>query len=240
MGGAGSCLGGSGIKFRVCVPMIHRMGRVVPKRIVERIKFFTAHGQKWLASASEIGLSPELAQRVADLAQEAQQAFDLQQTQEQAARAATLALNAKVAELMRVGSGAMKFIRARAGFEDDPDVLAKAQLPAKRRWSRIGPPPVPQNVSCRLLSDGSAEVAWKGRFPAGTFFEVQRALGDSVAFTTVGTIGAKRFVDGTLPLGVSSASYRVIARRGRGLESASAPVSIRFGVLPSEAAALAA
>lgn len=220
--------------------MIEGMGRVVPKSIVGRIGFFAARGQEWLASAAEIGLSPELAQRVADLAQEAQQAYDLQQAQEQAARAATLALNAKVAELMRVGSGAIQTIRGRAAVEEDPDVLAKAQLPAKRRWSRIGPPPAPQSLSCRLLSDGSVEVAWRGRFPAGTFFEVLRAVGDSLAFAPVGTIGAKRFVDGTLPLGVSCASYRVIARRARGLEAASAPVSIRFGVALSQPMALAA
>ncbi|MBI5707630.1 MAG: fibronectin type III domain-containing protein [Armatimonadetes bacterium] len=216
------------------------MGRVVPKSIVGRIDFFAARGQEWLASAAEIGLSPELAQRVADLAQEAQQAFDLQRAQEQAARAATLALNAKVAELMRVGSGAMQTIRSHAEVVEDPGVLATASLPAKRRWSRIGPPPAPQSVSCRLMSNGSVEVTWKGRFPAGTFFEVQRALGDSVAFVPVGTIGGKRYVDGTLPFGVTSATYRVIARRGGGLQAASTPVSIRFGVLPRHELSLAA
>lgn len=221
-------------------PMINGMGRVVPKSIVGRIDFFTARGQEWLASAAEIGLSPELAQRVADLAQEAQQAYDLQQAQEQAARAATLALNAKVAELMRIGSGAMQTIRSHAEVAEDPGVLATASLPAKRRWSRIGPPPAPQSVSCRLVSDGSVEVAWKGRFPPGTFFEVLRAVGDSLAFAPVGTIGAKRFVDGTLPLGVSCASYRVVAGRGGGLQAASAPVSIRFGVLPRQELSLAA
>lgn len=207
------------------------MGRVVPKSIQGRIAFFNARAQEWLDHAAEIGLTPEQAQRVADLAVEAQQALDLQLALAQSARAATASLNTAVAELMKAGASAIGSIRAFEGSVGGPGVLAAAAIPERRRWSRIGPPPVPERLSLRLQSDGAVAASWSGRFPPGTFFTIERSL-DGLRFAMIWTTAgrAKRFRDETLPLGSASASYRVLSHRRGHAGVPSQPVSIRFGV----------
>ena len=93
------------------------------------------------------------------------------------------------------------------------------------------PPPAPaMDLAFTLLSTGAIRVTWTGTTANGTFYDVYRKLGDTGAFTLIGSSAARSFDDATLPAGTTNATYYTVARRDQFTSEPSIPGLIRFGM----------
>lgn len=89
-------------------------------------------------------------------------------------------------------------------------------MPAPRKKSPFARPNTPDEFGTKLQGNGAIALTWKCKNPAGsvgTMYLVQRALGGSLDFEYLATVGTKRFVDTTLPAGASRVTHRVQAIR---------------------------
>ena len=65
---------------------------------------------------------------------------------------------------------------------------------------------------------------------AGGFFLVERRIGASNVWSSIGGSGTRDFVDNSLPLGTSSVTYRVHGVRGNVHGPMSTNLTVQFGV----------
>lgn len=84
----------------------------------------------------------------------------------------------------------------------------------------------------RPTLDGTGAITprRKGEGVAGAFFLVERRIGPSSAWSSIGGSGSREFVDNTLPLGTSSVTYRVHGVRGNLHGEMSTNLTVQFGV----------
>ncbi|MEZ0267772.1 MAG: hypothetical protein ACAI43_23825, partial [Phycisphaerae bacterium] len=108
------------------------------------------------------------------------------------------------------------------------------------RPAPIGPPGTPTNFKATLDAVGSLTLRWKCAHPKGaqgTMYAIARRIDDHGAgaggaggqggFVPLGTVGAKSFVDATLPAGAARVTYEIRAVRSTATGSAAQfPVSI--------------
>ena len=93
---------------------------VVPKKIAERIQWFTDHVEPFTTNAVAIGITSAEATDLSTKATAARAAFDARQAAQQTAEAATLALRDADAALSLLGAVLIKKIRAKAAMTGKP------------------------------------------------------------------------------------------------------------------------
>jgi hypothetical protein len=195
---------------------------VVPETRSGKITFYKVRLGAWAEEPESIGLTPESVAALAARVEEARQAETEQRRAASAARSATAKYYSAIRRLhAEPGAGAsmIQSIRAYAQTTGEREVYFRALLPppAKARRAGSAPPPgQPTNFSAQLHQDGSMELKWACDNPDGadgTMYEVQRRTGLSETFTHVGTVGGKRFLDDTLPPGLTMVEYQVTAVR---------------------------
>jgi hypothetical protein len=187
---------------------------VVPSKSVEKIKFYETHQAQWEANAAAMGTTPEAVSALADLTVAAREAFNEQRQAQNAARAATAKLQQAVEAMANAGAAIIEQVRVQARKSGD-EVYPLAHIPAPARPSPIGPPGQPYRFSVELSEVGSVTLRWKCKNPAGavgTVYQVWRRIGTG-ELTFLATVGAKQFVDDTLPAGTAAVMYQVQGMR---------------------------
>jgi hypothetical protein len=146
-----------------------------------------------------------------------------------AARSATLRLRIALAELGEAGAQVIGEVKAKA-IVDGAAIYSRASLPVPAKPSRLGPPGKATNLSVKLRSNGALHLSWKCKQPRGargTMYQVHRSMGVGGEFAFLGATGKKKFTDATVPAGVRTVCYRIVAIRStaRG-ETAEFPVNL--------------
>lgn len=203
---------------------------VVPAEIVAKIQFYEDHNTPWSTNAVAIGTTTTEVTALATLTSAARSAYDAQQAARNAAKDATLNLRLAVAAMATAGSDIIKKVRAKAATGGD-GVYALASIPAPALPSPVPPPGMPTGFVATLNPDGSVKLRWKCPNPAGsagTVYQLSRKTGAG-EFAAIGVSGARSFVDATVPAGVASVTYQIVAVRSTAVGVA-AQFIVNFGV----------
>jgi hypothetical protein len=201
---------------------------LLPDDRIGRIEFFEERIPQWTAQAASIGLSEtqitELDQRT-QTARASYAAAKLAATQR---KTATTKLRTDSASMRTYGAALLATIKAYAEATSDPSVYDKALIDPPAPRGDGTPPDQPSVLRATLATDGSLELTWKGKGPAGTRYDVTRLLPGESVFKVIGDTSKKRLVDNSIPAGTSQVLYRVIARQ-TDFEVGSTILTVRLG-----------
>jgi hypothetical protein len=189
---------------------------VVPRNLVDQIQFFEFHAPMWVERAGEIGVDPLLAAELAAQTAAAREALAAQQQAMQAARSATQTLRHAMEAMGRTGGAVIGQVKARAATGGSGVYIA-ASVPAPKQPSPMDAPGQPDRFAVKLIgSMGLLAITWRCRNPRGakgTMYNVSRQIGFDGPVEFLATVGAKRFIDATLPAGATRVTYAVRAVR---------------------------
>lgn len=202
---------------------------VLPSGINQRIQWFEQRVDSWQSAAESIGLTEAQVTQLVNLTNMARTRYDAAQAARIAAKNATLNLKNAMSELTRYGSDLVQAIKIFAQTTDDPGVYTAASVPPPAPPHPAGKPEAPTDVTADPSADGTVTIRWKGSLAHKTFYTVWRKLAGEDAFTNVGSVSAKAFVDTTVPAGVGSAAYVVRAQRGLAVSPNSDETVVNFG-----------
>ena len=97
---------------------------------------------------------------------------------------------------------------------------AELGLSVRGEPAPVGNPGTPTDFRVGLLGDGSLDLKWKCKNPAGctnVVYQVWRRLGGTGALAYLGGVGQRKFVDTTIPPGASLLTYQIQAVRSTGV-----------------------
>ncbi len=209
--------------------------RTIPRTIEKRIEFFEQHIEQWTANAEALGLSAEVIEQLGERLVAARSASDTANTLRQQAKNATTTQNTALDSLMELGSAVVATIRAKAKLAGhDPSIYSAANLSPARTPAPLPPPEPAQTITTALRNSGAIELAWEGTIAHGTCYTIWRQIGDSTPPVLLGAVGAKSFLDETLPAGTPEATYFLRTHRGTATSDDSTHVTVRLGVAGRE------
>lgn len=188
---------------------------LVPRDYEGNILFFRSKVEPWTTSATAIGTTSAAVTAMSAKVDSAQALLEAQTVARAAAKNATAALLAGLRDLNDAGGDIIKQIRAKAAI-DGQGVYLLAEIPAPATPSPVPPPGKPTDFIATLTEGGSLKLQWKCANPKGsqgTIYQISRRIGEAAAFVTLGVSGYKRFTDSTVPSGVASVTYKIIAIR---------------------------
>ncbi|VAX37638.1 hypothetical protein MNBD_PLANCTO03-2134, partial [hydrothermal vent metagenome] len=206
--------------------------RVLPKTRIGRIEWFEQRLADWEADPGAIGLTEGQTTELAAMVTAARQKYLHAEQTRAAARSATVGYHEAEEALNHAGRDLIAMVKAFAEASDDPGVYVRANVPPPSTPTPVGDPEPPTGVVGEITSDGAVRLAWEGTLAHRTFYEVLRRLAGEETWTLIASVGAKAYLDMTVPMGTAGVSYRVRAKRGETASAASAPISLRLGVEP--------
>jgi len=206
------------------------MPNVLPRTRLDKIEWFEGRLGQWLADPASIGLTPAQVDQLAAEVAAARAAHEEAERARNAAQSATLAFHTRAAAMEGDGRGLIAQIKAFAEATGDRGVYTRSDVPPPRDPSPSGPPESPTDLRGRITSDGAVELTWEGSLARRTFYEVLRRLAGEEAWTVLDSVGAKRYLDSTVPPGTSRVQYRVRAKRGTRTSPSALPIEVGLGV----------
>jgi hypothetical protein len=205
----------------------------IPQTINDRIAWFEQRIAVIKATPTAFGVTaPQATLLDADI-KAARAAFDAAQKARTAAKDATVTQGAALGDMNRAGSIVVSAIRTFA--DNQPTTTARDAIYAAVSMTPPVPPsaqPAPEtpfDVKADPNADGTVSVKWKASTNSGAVYLVYRKLAGNTAFSQVGLIAKKVFVDPTVPAGTTSCQYQVRAVRGTQMSNLTQPVSVQFG-----------
>jgi len=205
---------------------------VLPNTRLGRIEWFEQRLAAWAADPEAVGLTVDQIMALTPLVTAARTSYQAAQVARAESRGATLSFHTAEEALVATGRDLIATIKAFAETSDDPNVYVLANVPPPAPLSPAGPPNPPTDVRGAINSDGAVELKWSGSLAFRTFYDILRRLEGEPAWTLIDSVGAKSFLDSSVPVGATSVQYRVRAKRGEFTSAANEPITIRLGVEP--------
>ncbi len=206
---------------------------VIPSRIQDQLDFFDQHAPVWAANAAALGLTPAQTAAFTTAAAAARTQYTAQLAALEAARIATVTMQAQVHTARAQAADLIRTIKAFAENSAKPAAVYNlAQIPQPQQGSPLPPPGQPTGITATLLTDGAIRLGWKAHNPAGstgTLYNIRRKVEGETAFTFVGVVGTRTFTDATLPPGPASVQYVIYGQRGTTVGQPSSPFTVLFG-----------
>lgn len=204
---------------------------VVPDKQVQKIEFYENHIDPFTTNAVAIGTTAAACTDLATKTATARTKLTAAQVARDAAKDATLELKVAIDAMDIAGAGIIKQVRVKAETTGNPGVYALASIPAPATPTSVGAPGLPYQPKVTLKPNGSIELKWKCNNPAGctgVIYQVYRKVEATDAYEYLGGTGDKKFVDLTVPSGVSSVTYQVQGTRSTSVGDA-ADFIVNFG-----------
>ena len=203
---------------------------VLPDQINERIMWFEQRISSWLGAPTVIGLTAAQCTALDLAIKAARTAYNAAAAARIAAKNATIGQATNVRSMTSLGSDALRFIKAYAEAQPNPDVVYQAaSVPPPAPATPPGPPVPPVDVTGDPNADGTVTVKWKGSTAYQTFFTVWRRVGNSTQWTQVGSVATKSFLDDSVPAGTPSVTYVIRSQRNTQVSPASDEAVVNFG-----------
>ncbi len=203
---------------------------VLPEQINERIMWFEQRIVSWIGSPAAIGLTAAQCTALDLAIKSARNAYNAAAAARIAAKNATIGQATNVRNMTALGSDALRFIKAYAEAQPNPDVVYQAaSVPPPAPATPPGPPVPPVDVTGDPNADGTVTVKWKGSTAYQTFFTVWRRVGNSTQWTQVGSVATKSFLDDSVPAGSPSVTYVIRSQRNTQVSPASDEAVVNFG-----------
>ncbi len=205
--------------------------RILPKKISNRVLTMQMFATRWSENPTAIGLTEG---QVATFAAQLQEAVDAVQRARQAQDAARLAVvmqETRLAEASRTAQNLINTIKAYAAHVGGIETLDAALV--NPRADAAPPPPLrrAEHFSADPAADGSIVLRWKGSTANGHFYAIHRSI-DGGPFTYLGSVGARKWTDKTVPAGSRTIFYRLYTQRGDKQSTESASTTVQLGVAP--------
>lgn len=207
---------------------------ILPRSNSEALTWLQARAADWAENAPAIGLTSVQATAVVTATTQAQTAVDTTQAARAASKAATTAQSGAYSTMRDDGQTAIDIIKAFANNSSDPAaVYALAQVPPPAA-SSPQPPENPYDIKFELQQTGELELKWSGSSNGGsTIYIIERSVKTdpnqpASNFEILGYIGAKSYVDATIPACTVEATYIIKAAKGPYITSGSSPTTARF------------
>jgi hypothetical protein len=207
---------------------------------LEQIQFCETHNPVWAANAVAIGLTVPQVTALTTLTTAARASYSTSQTTRQAAKAATTTFHNNTKSMRDSAADLIALIKAYAESKNDPNIYGLAQIPPPSPPTPAVAPSQPINFAVTIEPTGALTLSFESEnsgASSGGFFIVQRRLGASGNYTTIGGTpgvggGGRRttFTDDTLPGGTPTVSYIVTPRRGTLVGTSSEAINITFGI----------
>ncbi len=204
----------------------------IPTSVQDLISFCSEHGNTWQTAPTAVGLSSGQVALLKTQTGDATAAVAAQQAARDAAKAATLTANTKVATLRRTIAACIRSIVTFAEAATDPmAVFAAAQIDPTSPRTPSQPPGQPNTLSATLDDEGNITLKWKCVNPSGgnVVYNVMRRDDSAGPFTQVGVVGTRSFTDMTISAGSPSVQYQINAFRGQMAGPASPIFTLQFG-----------
>jgi hypothetical protein len=211
---------------------------LIPPTIDGKIQFFQSKNSPWTTNSAAIGTSAAAVSALNTKVSTAQTKLAAAIAAREAAKTATTDLKLAVRDMQNAGSDIIKQIRAKAATDGD-NVYVLAQIPPPALPSPVPPPGTPTDFIVTLNPDGSLKLKWKCANPPasiGTVYQISRRTGAAGGdFVPIGISGSRTFPDATVPAGVSSVTYQIVAVRSTAVGVA-AQFTVNFGIAPETGA----
>jgi hypothetical protein len=210
---------------------------LIPPTIDGKIQFFQSKNSPWSTNAVAIGTTAAAVSALNTKVSTAQTKLAAAIAAREAAKTATTDLQLAVRDMQNAGSDIIKQIRAKAATDGD-NVYVLAQIPPPALPSPVPAPGTPTDFVVTLNPDGSLKLKWKCANPPaalGTVYQISRRTGASGPLVPIGVSGSRSFPDGTVPAGVASVTYQIIAVRSTAVGVA-AQFTVNFGIAPETGA----
>ena len=200
-----------------------------------------SHAATFLANDTQIGLTEAEAMSFETTANTAIAAVASQFAAKEAAKAATVNSTQLVNALRAKASLTVAKIRNFAISTNNLNVYVLAQIPPPATPTAVPPPARPTDLTVSLNNtSGALTLKWKASNPVGATgitYVVNRRLSSATAFTPVGIVGKKSFVDETFAAGPDSVQYMIQAQRSGVFGEESDIFIVNFGQSPGGAEA---
>ena len=197
--------------------------RPLPNSRIGKIEFVEQHLPVWKANADQIGITSDDVKELEKFVKSARGGYEDAKTARNESRAATQTYHDASNQMNNDVANLIKAIRAFAEKNNDPDVFAKAQIPAPAPRRPLGPPQTPTDLVGRINGFGQVVLNWKTSLHGRPYFVISRRLAkndgefadpSSGEWQTLGTVQEKTFTDTSVPTGFAFATYRLVAHRG--------------------------
>lgn len=206
---------------------------VLPSSREDMINWFAARIAQWGANAAQIGISPAQIAALASLLSEADSALSIAEGARITSKNATVDFHNAADALRELGGDFITLIKANAEATNNPDIYTLASIPPPAAPSPLGPPATPTNLTTTLTTAGSIKLRWRGSRRGGTSFKIWRSTTlpgmGATQWQLINSVEENKFEDGTIPLGLESVTYRVVATRSGGSSEPSDVSTIFFG-----------
>lgn len=191
------------------------MGRT-PRSLIDKVQYFENHLAPFQANAVQIGTTEANVTLLGTRTSQARAAYDAQQVARQAAKNATEAFVLAVRAMNEVGQGIIKNIDAMAESTGNPNVYTLAEVAPPATPTDRGDPGTPFDFKVAVGTTGTLETKWKNSNATGAVYLIYRRLGPTGELVYLGGVGAKKFVDDTVPAGTAQVQYQIQAVRSTG------------------------
>lgn len=206
---------------------------VIPRTVIGKIEFCEAHLAVWAANPTAIGITALQVSDLAALVAQARADYDAAEAARNGARSAIETRNISVGSMFDLVADLVKTIRAFAETTNDPSVYPAADIPAPAAPTPTPPPDAPTNLTAMVNTVGHCLLNWKGSRAVGTQFVLRRQVtpvgGTPGQWTYAGSSVTNDYTDTTVPTGLASVSYVVIAQRASGTSEPSNTATLTFG-----------
>ena len=129
-------------------------------------------------------------------------------------RSSTIAKNDARDVMRRAASLLAKRVTGTQGVSDED--RASLGLSLRARPTSVGPPGKPERFASKIDLRGTLTLTWHSANPrgsTGTVYQIYRRFGTAGERMYLGCVGERRYVDGAIPAGATSATYQVHAVR---------------------------
>ena len=214
---------------------------LLPENHAARIAWFQSRIALWNSNATEIGTTTGQVSDVSAKVTAASAALAAQILAQDNAKSATQTLLDAMAELTNSGMVVVEQVRTKSRLVGD-GVFPLSNIPAPATPSPLGPPGTPTDFKATLMQGGDVDLGWTCANPAGavgTTYQIYRRFTPSMAWEFLGASGERKYVDATIPAGITFVMYKI-----RGIRSTVAgpwgEYNVTFGAGAGEGATVTA
>jgi hypothetical protein len=183
-----------------------------------------------LAAPSDYGLTLELCQQYAVLNSLYINSYTAAADPRTRTRGQIIAKSDARSALMVMAASLAKIIAGTSTVTNEQKINLGLSVPAAPK--PVGPPGKPSNFSIMLDAIGAIHMKWKCANPRGsigTMYQIFRRIDSGSEFVFLGVVGARKFVDSTIPAGSANITYRIQGSRSK-KTGPSADFTVNFGV----------
>lgn len=215
----------------VPIPEAHPMSTIPLTPRSEFISWCLSHQDLFADNQAAIGLSAGQVASFNGAIVQYDSAWKAADAARQASKDATTDLTLKFNDLKDIAAEIVRTVKTHAENTGNLGIYGLAGLPLPSERSVIPPPTQPTDFVVLLSSSGGITLQWKSEGVNGAFFLVDRRVGNSATWTSIGGSGNREFTDNSLPIGTTNVQYRVHGVRGNVPGPMSLNLAIQFGVV---------